>query len=115
MSKPTNSKLYDEVKKEIYNKYPKHSAYRSGLLVKEYLRRGGKYDGKKRQDTGLSRWFKEEWRNQRGEVGYKNKNDIYRPTKKITKDTPTTFKELSKKDIEKARREKARIGRVKKF
>ena len=36
MSTPTNTKLYEEVKKEIYDKYPKHSAYRSGLLVQEY-------------------------------------------------------------------------------
>jgi hypothetical protein len=115
MSKPTNTKLYEEVKREIYNKYPKHSAYRSGLLVKEYLRRGGRYSGKKREDTGLSKWFNEEWRNSRREVGYKYKSDIYRPTKRITKDTPKTFKELTKKDIEKARREKARTGRVKKF
>ena len=28
--------LYEKVKKEIYLKYPKHSAYRSGLLVKKY-------------------------------------------------------------------------------
>ena len=36
MSTPTEKKLYDQVKKEIYEKYPKHSAYRSGLLVQEY-------------------------------------------------------------------------------
>ena len=36
MPEPTNKKLYEEVKKEIYAKYPKHSAYRSGLLVQEY-------------------------------------------------------------------------------
>ena len=47
MSIPTNKTLYEEVKKEIYAKYPKHSAYRSGLLVQEYKRRGGTYEGKK--------------------------------------------------------------------
>ena len=36
MSEPSDKKLYEKVKKEIYKKYPKHSAYRSGLLVKEY-------------------------------------------------------------------------------
>ena len=41
MPEPTNKKLYEEVKKEIYAKYPKHSAYRSGLLVQEYKKRGG--------------------------------------------------------------------------
>ena len=63
----------------------------------------------------LGRWFKEEWKNQRGGEGYKKKGDVYRPTKRITKDTPKTFKELSKKDISKAQMEKKKTGRVKKF
>ena len=41
--------------------------------------------------------------------------DVYRPTKRITKDTPTTFNELSKKEIKKAQQEKKTKGRVKKF
>ena len=36
MSVSTNTKLYEEVKQGIYAKYPKHSAYRSELLVHEY-------------------------------------------------------------------------------
>ena len=32
----TDIKMYDKIKIEIYNKIPKHSAYRSGLLVKKY-------------------------------------------------------------------------------
>ena len=47
MSEPTNKQLYEKVKAEIYKKHPQHSAYRSGLLVKEYKLRGGKYSGKK--------------------------------------------------------------------
>jgi len=61
MSEPKNKKLYEKVKKEIYTKIPKHSAYRSGLLVKEYKKRGGTYIGKKENDKGLSRWFREKW------------------------------------------------------
>ena len=115
MSEPTDKKLYEKVKAEIYKKYPQHSAYRSGLLVKEYKRQGGKYSGKESQSTGLNRWFRENWKNQRGESGYKYKSDVYRPTRRITKDTPTTFNELSKKEIDRARREKASKGRVEKF
>ena len=70
---------------------------------------------KKQEKKGLSRWFKEDWKNQRGGVGYKKKSDVYRPTKRITKDTPKTFSELSKSEIEKAQREKRKTGRVKKF
>ncbi len=114
INEPKNKELYLKVKKEIYKKYPKHSAYRSGLLVKEYKSRGGEYTGKKNKD-GLSRWFKEEWTNQRGTTGYKKKSDVYRPTKRITKDTPKTFKELSKKEISVAQKKKLKKGRVDKF
>ena len=114
MSTPTNTKLYEEVKKEIYAKYPKHSAYRSGLLVQEYKKRGGGYSGDKSKGS-LGRWFKEDWKNQRGETGYKKKGDVYRPTKRVNSKTPTTFSELSKKEIESAKKEKAKTGRVKEF
>ena len=33
---PKDKKLYDKIKLQIYNKIPKHSAYRSGIVVKEY-------------------------------------------------------------------------------
>ena len=115
MSEPKNKKLYEEVKTEVYKKHPQHSAYRSGLLVKEYKARGGEYIGKKNDEKGLGKWFREKWVNQRGETGYKNKNDIYRPSVRVNKDTPTTHKELISKQIKDARAIKAKNGRVKKF
>ena len=115
MSEPKDKKLYEQVKKEIYAKYPQHSAYRSGLLVKEYKKRGGAYIGKENQSKGLNRWFKEKWKTQDGKIGYKNKSDIYRPTVRVNKDTPTTHKELTADQIKKAQKEKKTKGRVKKF
>ncbi len=122
MSVPKDKTLYETVKRRVYKKMPKHSAYRSGLLVKEYKHEykkkhgsGSAYEGKKQEKKGLSRWFKEAWVNQRGGTGYKKKGDIYRPTKRITKDTPTTMKELSKKQIKSAQREKKNTGRVRKY
>ena len=115
MSEPKNKKLYEEVKNEIYKKHPQHSAYRSGLLVQEYKKRGGTYEGKENKSSGLNRWFKEKWRSQDGKIGYTNKSDIYRPTVRVNKDTPTTHNELSAKQIKEARAEKAKNGRVKKF
>ena len=120
---PIDQKMYNKTKKYIYKKYPKHSAYRSGLLVQEYKKRFSKkygkkkqpYKGKKTHKKGLGRWFKEKWVNQRGEVGYKYKSDIYRPSKRITKKTPKTHSELSKKRIRKARTKKYRKGRVNRF
>ena len=43
----------------------------------------------------------------------KFKSDIFRPTVRVTKDTPTTFAELTTEEIAKARREKTRTGRAK--
>ena len=122
MSTPRDKKLYNKIKKTIYNKYPKHSAYRSGILVKTYKKQyknkyknKNPYLGKKSQKTGLKRWFREKWVNQRGEVGYKYKSDIYRPSKRITKKTPKTHKQLTKKNIRIARNKKYRKGRVNRF
>ena len=121
MTEPKDKDLYQKVKKFIYSKYPKHSAYRSGLLVKEYKK---KYEDKyKSKDAysgtktkkGLTRWFAEDWRNQRGEVGYKKKGDVYRPTKRVTKDTPKTFNEITKINIKNAMKQKKKTGRVNKF
>lgn len=123
MPVPKDSKLYSKIKEDVYIKYPTHSAYRSGILVKTYkkafLEKYGQnkkpYIGTKPNKTGLRRWFDEEWVNQRGEVGYKYKNDIYRPSKRITSKTPKTHKELNKKSITKARTMKYRKGRVNRF
>jgi superoxide dismutase, Cu-Zn family len=119
---PRDKKLYNKVKKQIYKKYPKHSAYRSGLLVqkykKDFKKKHGKknpYIGNKTKKKGLRRWFDENWVNQRGEVGYKYKNDVYRPSKRITKKTPITHNELTKKEIKRARKIKYTRGRVKRF
>ena len=71
--------------------------------------------GKKSKKKGLARWFKEKWTNQRGEIGYKYKSDIYRPSKRITKKTPKTHKELTKRNVFKARSKKYKHGRVNRF
>lgn len=123
MPAPRDEKLYNKTKRYIYKKYPKHSAYRSGLLVQEYKKRFSKkygkkrdpYIGKKTEKKGLGRWFREKWVNQRGEVGYRYQSDVYRPSKRITKKTPKTYKELSKQQIKNARSKKYRKGRVNKF
>jgi hypothetical protein len=122
---PREKALYERTKKYIYKKYPKHSAYRSGLLVQEYKHRfSQKYGNKKNpyignknktKKVGLNRWFSEKWVNPRGEVGYRYKNDVYRPSIRITRKTPVTYKELSLNQIQKARQTKYRKGRVSRF
>lgn len=120
MPEPRDKILYEKIKNEITSKY-KPSAYRSGMIVKNYKDAyENKYKSKNayignRYNSNLNRWFNEKWLNQRGVVGYQQKGDIYRPSVKVNKDTPITFAELSKKQIEKARVEKAKTGRVKRF
>lgn len=139
---PVDKKLYSSIKNKIWSSNPVNSAYRSGLLVKTYKREFKKKYGNRepygttsktnrmsgsrtnrkslghqrfQEPQGLTRWFLEDWRNQYGEIGYRRKSDVYRPTYRITSKTPTTFGELSPRQIEKARREKYYTGRVKKF
>ncbi len=123
-SGPKDINLYNRIKKK-YQEKMKNSAYRSNLIVKEYKKeykkkhkKSNAYSGKKNKNTGLSAWNKSKWRNQRGEVGYKKKGDVYRPTVKVSKKTPKTYKELGgmkSKRIKKAMKEKKKTGRVKKF
>jgi hypothetical protein len=136
MAIPTDPQLYEEVKREVYRRMPTHSAYRSGHLVKAYKAayaikypradthgRPGPYQGPGVSHGPLRRWFDEKWQSQRGEVGYSSNTirqtntmaDVYRPTIRVNEQTPTTFSELTAAQITRARREKKRTGRVKRF
>ena len=123
MPTATDPILYDKVKRSVYRQHPKHSAYRSGIVVQTYKKafrekygsRRSPYRGHKSPQVGLSRWFAERWTNQRGEVGYRYKSDVYRPTRKVSAKTPKTFNELSAREIARARKKKTRSGRVKRF
>jgi hypothetical protein len=112
---PTNKALYEKVKKKVIAKNPKHSAYRSGQIVKQYKAAGGKYSGKKDSGKGLKRWFKEDWRTEKGKKTYKEGGTIFRPTKRVNEKTPTTMKELTPAQKKKAIKEKKATGRVKKY
>ena len=90
MSIPINIKLYNQIKIEADEIYEKPSAYKSGWIVKEYKRRGGEYIGKK-TDEGLTRWYLEKWK----DVGNKE-YPVFRPTRRISKDTPLTLNEIDK-------------------
>ena len=115
MPQSANQELYEKIRRDIYDLYPKHSAYISGSIVQTHRRLGGTYTGEKIESEGLSRWFQEAWTTQRGDTTYKHKNDIFRPNIEVNENTPATFSELSKKEIKRARREKTRTGRVNKF
>ena len=133
VSTPTNQKLYTQVKKEADKKFDeKTSVYKSMWIVNQYKKRGGKYKGKKSINKGITRWLKEEWidvktikRDKTGKIvkyekcgrdvdevrktGY----PLCRPFKRITKETPKTVKELSKKSLKKAKNKKKSTKRIK--
>jgi hypothetical protein len=123
MPEPSNKKLYSHVKTLANKKFKSPSGiYRSSWIVREYKKRGGKYIGSKSKNTGLKRWFKENWvdlnrpiRNSKGKItGYKKcgrksvksngKYPLCRPSLRINKSTPKTYKQLSKSSIEHAKR-----------
>jgi len=88
-----NPELYEKAKRIVYQEYPKHSAYRSGQLVKRYKEMGGTYSGKK-DNSGLTSWFKENWKDIGG-LEY----PVYRPTKRVNKNTPLTPDEIDPENL----------------
>ncbi len=58
---PKDIKLYNKIKKEIYRLYPKHSLFRSAMIVKIYKNMGGEYENKKQMSKGINEWFTENW------------------------------------------------------
>jgi len=88
-----NPELYEKAKRIVYQEYPKHSAYRSGQLVKRYKEMGGTYSGKK-DSSGLTSWFKENWKDIGG-LEY----PVYRPTIRVNKNTPLTPDEIDPENL----------------
>jgi len=106
MSIPADPELYKQVKKYIFGIYKKNSAFRSGALQQEYQRLGGKYI-----DTGgekkLKRWFNERWKDV---STLKTEHyPLYRPTRRVNKNTPTTVQEISKERLKEMSKLKDKI------
>ena len=87
--------LYEKAKKLADEKYSKPSAYKSGFIVKTYKELGGRYKDDNKPKN-LKRWFKEDWK----DVGHNNKGyPVYRPTKRVDKNTPLTVNEIDPKNL----------------
>jgi hypothetical protein len=126
-SQPKDTNLYNKVKNLANKKFKsKTGVYRSSWIVREYKRRGGKYTLSKPKNSGLKRWYKEKWvdlnrpiKNSKGKViGYKScgrsnqsskKYPLCRPSKRVSPKTPKTYKELSKKSLMRAKKQKSLI------
>jgi hypothetical protein len=96
MTIPVNKDLYEKAKRIVYKQYEKPSAYRSGALVRKYKELGGKYKDDSKAGKPLKRWFDEKWT----DVGKKD-YPVYRPTKRVNKETPLLESEIDKKNLQK--------------
>jgi hypothetical protein len=100
MPTPKDKELYEKVKKEADKIYAKSSAYKSGYIVKKYKELGGEYIDDK-NPKNLKRWFKEEWEDIGNSV-----YPVFRPTIKVSKDTPLTLEEIDPKNLKEQIRRK---------
>lgn len=68
---------------------------------------------KTKAGSNLKRWFKEKWKDEKGNPCGSSKNKKTkkcRPTKRVSKDTPRTWGSLSKSQKAKAVAEKKKVG-----
>jgi len=86
--------LYSLVKQYADLVYKKPSAYKSGYIVQLYKRLGGTYSGSDHEPKKLKQWFEEQWT----DVGQKD-YPVYRPTKRVNKDTPLTVQEIDPQNL----------------
>lgn len=137
MPVPKNKLLYAKVKKMANKKFVTPSSiYRSSWIVKKYKSLGGKYTSKiKPKKTGLVRWFKEKWVDLKRPIVSKVKSSktkakkympcgrpsakmtklkypLCRPSIRITTKTPRTYREISKKSLDKAKTQKKSKKRI---
>jgi hypothetical protein len=103
MSKPVDLDLYQRAKATANLKYKKPSAYKSGFIVQEYKRLGGKYEGRKKE-VGLTRWFAEDWQDVGGSA-----YPVFRPTRRVSAQTPLTVSEINPENLKKQIALKQRI------
>lgn len=70
---------------------------------------------KTKAGLNLKRWFKEDWRTLSGDKDYSKGDRTFRPTKRVSKDTPVTSSELTPAEKSRARKEKRQKGRVSRY
>ena len=70
---------------------------------------------KTKAGLNLKRWFKEKWQTQSGDKDTGGERKTFRPTVRVSSETPTTWSELTPEEKEKASKEKKEKGRVSRF
>jgi len=109
---PTDTKLYDEVKKYIYETMPTNSIYRSAHIQKLYKELGGTYTGKK--ENNIKGWLSEDWVNLndfvRGKISKCGEGDTMKQYNEYKLCRPRKIAEqIPKEDIKLMIKEKTKI------
>jgi hypothetical protein len=60
----------------------------------------------------LKRWFKEKWKTLSGDDDYSGGDRSFRPTVRVSRDTPATASELTEYEKRRGKKEKRERGRV---
>lgn len=99
---------YHEAKRK-FKVFP--SAYAGGYIAKCRKKKGSVKKSPK--GSSLQRWYKEDWRDEKGNVcgsSKNNKTKKCRPTIRVTRETPVTWKQMSPKEKKRAVKEKKKVG-----
>ena len=101
----------DACYRKIMRQYGKWSA-RAAQATAKCRKAKGKVK-KTEAGSNLKRWEKEKWIDTRTgkPCGTGGKSEYCRPSKKVSKKTPVTKSEMSRKTLKKKQAEKARIGK----
>lgn len=70
---------------------------------------------KTKEGLALKRWFEEEWETPSGEEDYSKGENTFRPTKKVSSETPLTWDELTPAEKARGQKEKNTKGRVSRY
>ena len=70
---------------------------------------------KTKEGLALKRWFKEKWETPRGNEDYEEGENTFRPTRRVSSETPPTWNELTDAERAAAKKEKKTKGRVSKY
>jgi len=70
---------------------------------------------KTKAGLNLKRWFKENWQTPKGKKDYSGGENTFRPTKRVSKDTPSTWSEVTPAEKKRAQAEKNTKGRVSRY
>ena len=121
-NKALYQRIKNKIRKDVDKKGRRWGAYDSGRLVREYKEKGGTYSGNKKNNSDLSRWYREKWIDacvwpkikSCGRTKSREKIAYCRPSKRVDSKTPKLIQDLTKSQI-KSRCSKKRKNPIKKI